>query len=588
MAPASPSTVMAVPDRPSAERPETKEADGADGQFAGLMAHFVQPQPQAPVRVDGPPAERLPKVEQEPKAPPPDIQSEASQGPPAGPGKPVPRSESAEVKVEEASAPRTGASTPTSPARPLETESPRTTMGSMAPRPDLIAPGVSTLVEPVSLGARPRQATAAPLGTLPAPLPSEGSTATSGGQTPTVPQTTSQLQLKPAPAGQIPIPTTATTPEPPTGSESSSPVSATAKVAETPLVAFPRLATEGITVSAGVRPSFTPPTKVEPTAPAPVLPSIQLLVTTQAMAGSAPTQPEPKATPQIEPGQSPVTVLAQAVLAESSRPMKQLPNSDAPGIPPVALKAEQPAPVERGAKFAEGPRAGLAPAQTPLKAPMQASPLVVEAEASSGVAAPAAQSQGPVEPAPPTVEDLVAKATPAAMNPVLRGPDGSSMAVLNTPLRAGESAPVQAPAAATPPPAAPPTAPVVQVEGGMRWMLKGGAQEAQLQLHPEALGQVTIHLKVEGGEVHARLWVTEPASVKAVMEGRPHLEQSLKEQGLQLGSFDLQQGHRPFQEAPAATPFRERFTPEAIPARQEAPAAAAVSILNAHHVELYA
>ena len=219
---------------------------------------------------------------------------------------------------------------------------------------------------------------------------------------------------------------------------------------------------------------------------------------------------------------------------------------------------------------------------------MQATPLVVEAEVASAVAAPVAQPLVPAEPTPAKAEDLVAKATLASANPVLRGPDGSSMAVLNTPQRATENMPLQAPVAAPPPPTTPPTAPVVQVEGGMRWMLKGGAQEAQLQLHPEALGQVTIHLKVEGGEVHARLWVTEPASVKAVMEGRPHLEQSLKEQGLQLGSFDLQQGHRPFQEAPAATPFRERFTPEVIPARQEAPAAAIVSILNAHHVELYA
>jgi hypothetical protein len=129
---------------------------------------------------------------------------------------------------------------------------------------------------------------------------------------------------------------------------------------------------------------------------------------------------------------------------------------------------------------------------------------------------------------------------------------------------------------------------VLQVEGGLRWMLKGGAQEAQLQLHPESLGQVTIHLRVEGGEVHARLWITEPASVRAVQEGRPHLEQSLKEQGLQLGSFDLQQGHRPFQETPAAPAYREPTAPEAIPARQEAPAGLLPSVLNPYRVEFYA
>jgi len=119
-------------------------------------------------------------------------------------------------------------------------------------------------------------------------------------------------------------------------------------------------------------------------------------------------------------------------------------------------------------------------------------------------------------------------------------------------------------------------------------MLKGGSQEAQLQLHPDSLGQVTIHLKVEGGEVHARLWITEPTSVQVVREGRPHLEQALRDQGLQLGSFDLHQGHRPFQEAPAAPTVREPVVPEAVIARQESPAPLLPSILNPHHVELYA
>jgi hypothetical protein len=126
------------------------------------------------------------------------------------------------------------------------------------------------------------------------------------------------------------------------------------------------------------------------------------------------------------------------------------------------------------------------------------------------------------------------------------------------------------------------------VDGGLRWMLKGGIQEAQLQLHPDSLGQVTIHLKVVGSEVHARIWISEPGSVQAVQEGRPHLELSLKEQGLQLGSFDLQQGHRPFQEAPSPPSFREPSSLETALPRQEAPAPPQLAILNPHHVELYA
>ena len=138
--------------------------------------------------------------------------------------------------------------------------------------------------------------------------------------------------------------------------------------------------------------------------------------------------------------------------------------------------------------------------------------------------------------------------------------DGSPLAAVATISRAqAPEAVASAPAPSTP--LAPPTPPMAQVETGLRWMLKGGSQEAQLQLHPDSLGQVTIHLKVEGGEVHARLWITEPASVQVVREGRPHLEQALRDQGLQLGSFDLQQGHRPFQEAPSAPTLREPVVP---------------------------
>jgi flagellar hook-length control protein FliK len=122
----------------------------------------------------------------------------------------------------------------------------------------------------------------------------------------------------------------------------------------------------------------------------------------------------------------------------------------------------------------------------------------------------------------------------------------------------------------------------------MKWMLRSGAQEARLQLHPDSLGQVTIHLRVEGGEVHAKLWVSEPASVRAVQEGRPHLELSLKEQGLQLGSFDLQQGHRPFQEAQTAAGPAFREGAPARQARQETPAPVVPMASDPHQIELYA
>ncbi len=260
--------------------------------------------------------------------------------------------------------------------------------------------------------------------------------------------------------------------------------------------------------------------------------------------------------------------------------------------------------VERGspaleAPRAEGPLAAPIPAiqRSPQELPLGLAPSVVKESSPSGPAVPQPapdstgdQPRGPaLQPhptAPAAAEVSAPKADPAAQPSTLRAADGSSLAALTALPRTPESASPTIPVPPAPP--TPPAPPVLQVEGGLKWMLKGGTQEAQLQLHPESLGQVTIHLKVAGGEVHARLWITEPASVQAVRDGRPHLEQALREQGLQLGSFDLQQGNRPFQEASPAPAGRERSLPEAPPTRQEAPASLPVSILNPHHVELYA
>lgn len=192
----------------------------------------------------------------------------------------------------------------------------------------------------------------------------------------------------------------------------------------------------------------------------------------------------------------------------------------------------------------------------------------------------------------PSLPDAAGKANPGPSVQIQVASDGGAQTALvasTRPVPVAEAAPTEAappPAPVAPAPVAAP--PVAQVDSSMRWMLKNGAQEAQLQLHPDALGQVTIHLRVEGGEVHARLWVSEPASMQAVQNGRSHLELSLKEQGLQLGSFDLQQGNRPFQDAsaPQGSSFQEPAS--ALAARQETPAVSMPSLSNPHQIEFYA
>jgi flagellar hook-length control protein FliK len=92
-----------------------------------------------------------------------------------------------------------------------------------------------------------------------------------------------------------------------------------------------------------------------------------------------------------------------------------------------------------------------------------------------------------------------------------------------------------------------------QLDGSIRWLLKSQEKGAEIQLNPESLGRVVIKLRVEGGEVHARLWASEASTVPILQDHKAALEASLRQQGLSLGSFDLQQGHRGH-DAPASAP----------------------------------
>ena len=83
-----------------------------------------------------------------------------------------------------------------------------------------------------------------------------------------------------------------------------------------------------------------------------------------------------------------------------------------------------------------------------------------------------------------------------------------------------------------------------QVDGTIRWLIKNQEKGAELQLNPESLGRVTIKLHIEGGEVHARLWASEATTLPLLQDQKAALEASLRQQGLTLGSFDLQHGHR--------------------------------------------
>ncbi|MCL1894100.1 MAG: flagellar hook-length control protein FliK [Holophagaceae bacterium] len=102
--------------------------------------------------------------------------------------------------------------------------------------------------------------------------------------------------------------------------------------------------------------------------------------------------------------------------------------------------------------------------------------------------------------------------------------------------------PTQTAPEATQKPYLPPQAPMAQLDGSVKWLLRNDAKMAEIQLYPEHMGKVTVRLRIEGNEVHARIWASEASTIPMLREHRAFLENSLKEQGLNLSSFDLQQG----------------------------------------------
>lgn len=130
-----------------------------------------------------------------------------------------------------------------------------------------------------------------------------------------------------------------------------------------------------------------------------------------------------------------------------------------------------------------------------------------------------------------------------------------------------------------------------QVDGSIRWLVKNQDKSAELQLHPESLGRVQVKLTVEGNVVHAKLWASEASAVPLLQEHRGYLEESLKQQGLSLGSFDLQQGRRQ-EQAPLPTPSEPSLAISSSAVAglsgQDSPVAVAVASVNAGRVEFVA
>jgi len=130
-----------------------------------------------------------------------------------------------------------------------------------------------------------------------------------------------------------------------------------------------------------------------------------------------------------------------------------------------------------------------------------------------------------------------------------------------------------------------------QMDGTIRWLIKNQEKGAEIQLNPESLGRVIIKLRVEGGEVHARLWASEASTVPLLQDQKAALEASLKQQGLSLGSFDLQQGHRgnDAQRSQGSEPMLSGAgIAERGERKQDVPTVASPALGGAHLLEVFA
>jgi flagellar hook-length control protein FliK len=83
---------------------------------------------------------------------------------------------------------------------------------------------------------------------------------------------------------------------------------------------------------------------------------------------------------------------------------------------------------------------------------------------------------------------------------------------------------------------------VAQVAGAVIDRVVEGGGEARLRLDPPDLGEVLIHVRVEGGHVHVDVHADSPEAVQLLKDSTPNLSSLLGERG--LGLADVSVDHR--------------------------------------------
>jgi flagellar hook-length control protein FliK len=225
-----------------------------------------------------------------------------------------------------------------------------------------------------------------------------------------------------------------------------------------------------------------------------------------ASAPAQPAQPSPEVPVTAPKAAAPA---APEVKTQEATPGTPAPTAQAPAAPaqPKAPVQAHDAPAQQNAGQQQLP-------QQPQQGPADAQP----------VAAPAAPAQSKVEAPQPAIGNPQAAAPPQAV------------AAPAQPATAPAPAPAPVPA---PVPGARLAQAVATVQQIVRISQSNGITQARVQLHPEDLGQINIHLRSTPDGVVAKVVADASQAAAVLRDGGDELRRQLAQQGINLTHFDV-------------------------------------------------
>ncbi|VCU69938.1 Flagellar hook-length control protein [Pigmentiphaga humi] len=88
-----------------------------------------------------------------------------------------------------------------------------------------------------------------------------------------------------------------------------------------------------------------------------------------------------------------------------------------------------------------------------------------------------------------------------------------------------------------------------RIDGALRWMAAGNLQAAQLRVDPDALGPITIHLRLDGDIANVAFGSNHEATRQALESALPGLKDALQAGGLSLGQASVGSEQQGFSQA---------------------------------------